>query len=76
MSVGVHGSVEAERQLVAAADRHREVVASMQGLGRPVARLVPAGRERGDITQTAAGVRATARTHDLTREIVGSGDPR
>lgn len=128
MSVGVHGSVEAERQLVAAADRHREVLASMQELGRPdagqhvavkavdravrlvcfalrrgaeagipeerlveltgwepalvaqgveqtdeprfVARLVPAGLERGDITQTAAGVRATARIHDLTREIL------
>jgi hypothetical protein len=35
MSVGVHGSVEAERQLAAAADRHRAVLASMQELGRP-----------------------------------------
>ena len=128
MNVGARGSVEAERQLVAAAERHREMLASMQELGRPeagqhvavkavdravrlvcfalrrgaeagipeqrlveltgwdpalvaqgveqtdeprfVARLVPAGLERSDITQTAAGVRATAQIHDLTREIL------
>ena len=121
-------NVEAERQLAAAAERHREVLASMQELGRPetgqhvavkavdravrlvcfalrrgaeagipesrlveltgwepalvaqgiaeideprfVARLVPAGLDRGEIEETAAGVKATARLSELTREIL------
>lgn len=119
---------EAERQLAAAAERHREMLASMQELGRPeagqhvavkavdravrlvcfalrrgaeagipaerlaeltgwqpalvaegleqvdeprfVARLVPAEVDYSHVTQTAAGVRATARLHDLAREIL------
>ena len=121
-------NVEAERQLAAAAERHREVLASMQELGRPeagqhvavkavdravrlvcfalrrgaeagipeprlveltgwdaalvaqgiaeideprfVARLVPAGLDPGEIEETAAGVKATARLSELTREIL------
>lgn len=139
MNERARGSAEAERQLVAAADRHREMLASMQELGRPaagqhvavkavdravrlvcfalrrgaeagiprerlaeltgwdpalvaqgieqpdepqfVARLVPAGLDSDDIAQTATGVRATARIHDLTDEILdhvldeGAGAP-
>jgi hypothetical protein len=37
MNEGPRGTAEAERQLLAAADRHREVLASMQELGRPEA---------------------------------------
>lgn len=119
---------EAERQVVAAAERHREALASMQQLGRPeagqhvavkavdravrlvcfalknaaeagtpterlveltewdpglvaegltrpddplfVASLVPPGLDRSFATGTAAAVTATARLHDLTREIL------
>ena len=132
-------NVEAERQLAAAAERHREVLASMQELGRPetgqhaavkavdravrlvcfalrrgaeagipeprlveltgwdpalvaqglaqideprfVARLVPAGIDRVEIEETAAGVKAAARLSELTREILdnvldeGAKDP-
>ena len=132
-------NLEAERQLAAAAERHREVLASMQQAGRPetgqhvavkavdravrlvcfalrrgaeagiperrlveltgwdpalvaqgiaeideprfVARLVPAGIDRDEIEATAAGVRATGRLSELTREILddvlgdGTGAP-
>ena len=127
MSEGVR-NLEAERQLAAAAERHREMLASMQEVGRPeagqhvavkavdravrlvcfalrrgaeagipeprlveltgwdpalvaqgiaqideprfVARLVPAGLDSDEIAETAAGVRATARLNELTREIL------
>jgi hypothetical protein len=44
MSAEVH-DLEAERQLAAAAERHREVLASMQELARPEAgqHTAPAG---------------------------------
>ena len=127
LSAAPPSDVEAERQLAAAADRHREVLASMQELGRPetgqhaavkavdravrlvcfalrrgaeagvpverlveltgwdeelvregleqtveprfVARLVPTGLDPADVARTAAGLRATARLHALTRTI-------
>ena len=125
---------EAERQLAAAVDRHREVLASMRELGRPesgqhvavkavgravhlvsfalrhaaecgvplerlveltgwepdlvsealarapdpmrppaptfVARLAPAGLDRGAVADAAASVEATARLHALTQRIL------
>jgi hypothetical protein len=128
MSSNVLTTDEAERQLVAAAERHREMLGSMQELGRPdagqhvavkaldravrlvcfalrrgaqagipserlvvltgwdpalvaeglqqlddphfVALLVPAGLDHIHVAQTAAGVSATARLHDLTQEIL------
>ena len=48
---------------------------------RFVARLVPAGIDRDEIEATAAGVKATARLSELTREILddvlgdGTGAP-
>src|SRR4051812_35562033 len=46
-----------------------------EGLQQPddphfVALLVPAGLDHGQVAQTAAGVSATARLHDLTQEIL------